>query len=99
MLGLEVVGRVGHGTHGAAGHPAMPRIARPGSDRPSEARERGAELRPEPEVLRPLVDVVRLAGRREALPEPARVEVVAVLATIAPYPMFTCVTGVPRRVR
>ncbi|OLT45063.1 hypothetical protein BJF86_10485 [Serinicoccus sp. CNJ-927] len=77
----------------------MPRIARPGSDGPSEARERGAELRPEPEVLRPLVDVVRLAGRREALPEPARVEVVAVLATVAPYPMFTSATGVPRRVR
>ncbi|KUG59287.1 hypothetical protein AVL62_06300 [Serinicoccus chungangensis] len=78
--------------------PAMPRSARPGSEGPSAGREAAGPPRPEPAEPRPFVVVDRLAGRREAPPEPARVEV-AVLATVARYPMVTVVTRVPRRPR
>lgn len=80
--------------------PAIPRKARPGRDGPWSA---GARLAP---PFRPLLapfDRVLLArpvGRVEALLEPpARALVVedAVLATLAPYPTATEVTGLPRR--
>lgn len=79
--------------------PATPRKARPGRDGPWSAGARVAPPFRLPPVLRGPLDRVlaeRLAGRVEALVEPpARALVVedAVLATFAPYPTVTTVTG------